>query len=56
VSVAGGLGVGGSIPIGRHLRIDLSVRDWITPIDEQVHQILTFELGAAVTFASPGRS
>jgi hypothetical protein len=54
VSIAGGLGVGASVPIGRHLRIDASVRDWITPIDDQVHQILTFELGAAVSFASPG--
>lgn len=53
VSVAGGLGIGASVPIGRHLRLDASVRDWITPIDDQIHQILTFELGAAVTFASP---
>ena len=54
VSIAGGVGVGASVPIGRHVRIDASVRDWITPIDAQVHQILTFELGAAVSFASPG--
>jgi hypothetical protein len=54
VSIAGGLGLGGSVPIGRHLRIDASARDWITPIDNQVHQIFTFELGAAVSFASPG--
>ena len=56
VSVAGGLGLGGSVPIGRHLRIDVSARDWITPIDHQVHQILTFELGAAVSFGSLGHS
>lgn len=55
VSIAGGLGIGGSIPIGRHLRIDASVRDWVTPIDDQVHQVFTFELGAAVSFARPSR-
>ena len=54
-SIAGGLGIGGSVPIGRHVRIDASVRDWITPIDNRIHQILTFELGAAVSFASPSR-
>jgi hypothetical protein len=53
VAIAGAIGVGGSVPIGRHLRLDASVRDWITPIDGQVHQVLTFELGAAVSFASP---
>lgn len=53
VSIAGAIGVGASVPIGRHVRIDASVRDWITPIDDQLHQIFTFELGAAVSFASP---
>jgi hypothetical protein len=55
VSVTGGLGVGGSVPIGRYLRLDASVRDWLMPIDGQVHQVLTFELGAAVSFGGPGR-
>lgn len=35
------------------LRIDVSVRDWITPIDDRIHQIFTFEIGAVVSFASP---
>jgi hypothetical protein len=55
VSIAGALGIGGSVPIGRHVRIDASVRDWITPIEDQAHQILTFELGVSLSFASPHR-
>lgn len=54
-SVAGGLGVGASFPIGRHVRVDVSARDWVMPIDGHVRQIFTFTLGSSVSFASPGR-
>jgi hypothetical protein len=56
VSIAGSLGAGASFPIGRHVRVDASVRDWITPINARLRQILTFELGVAVSFASPSCS
>jgi hypothetical protein len=54
-SVSGGLGLGASIPVGRHLRFDVAVRDWITQIDDQLRHTLTFEVGAAVSFASRDR-
>ena len=55
VSLGGGLGLGASFPIGGFVRIDASARDWLMEIDDRVRQILTFDVGLAVSFASLGR-
>lgn len=49
----GGLGLGTSLPLARHLFIDFSARDWLVPTNDRLRQVLSFELGATFTFASP---
>ncbi len=50
---AAGIGLGVSLPVLRHLALDLSVRDWIADLDGAVRNTPTVELGFAVGF--PGR-
>jgi hypothetical protein len=54
VEPSGSVGGGLSVPLGRHVLVDLSVRDRLVPIHDELRQIITLELGVAVSFASPG--
>jgi hypothetical protein len=53
VTPGAGVGLGASLPVVRHLMIDLALRDWIVDLDGAVRNIPTVELGVAVGF--PGR-
>jgi len=53
VTPGAGLGLGASLPVVRHLMIDLALRDWIVDLDGAVRNVPTIELGIAVGF--PGR-
>jgi hypothetical protein len=50
VSLAGDAAVGLALPIGNHLEIDLSARDWIAQIDGAIHHVPMFALGFEVGF------
>ena len=50
VSVAGDAALGIAVPIGNHLEIDVSARDWIAQIDGAVRHIPMFALGFEVGF------
>jgi hypothetical protein len=50
VSPTGGLGLGVSVPVLRHLMLDVGVRDWIADIDGHVRHVPTAALGFTVGF------
>ncbi len=50
---AAGLGLGITLPVVRHLALDLSVRDWIAGLDGVVRDVPTVQMGLSVGF--PGR-
>ncbi len=49
-SFAGDVGAGLALPIGNHLEIDLSARDWIGGVDGQIRHAPMFALGVVVGF------
>ena len=49
-SPAGGLGVGVSAPVARHLSIDLAVRDWIADLGGSVCHLPTVMVGINIGF------
>ena len=48
--VCGDVGTGLALPIGNHLEIDLSARDWIGGVDGQIRHAPMFALGVEVGF------
>ncbi len=55
VRFGGAAGLGVSIPLGRHVLVDLAARDWLVPIAGELRQTLTGSLGVTVTFAAPSQ-
>jgi hypothetical protein len=50
VSVAGDAALGIALPVGDHLEIDVSARDWIADVDGAIRHMPMFALGLEVGF------
>jgi len=50
VSLAGDAALGLAVPIGEHLEIDVSARDWIAEVDGAIRHVPMFALGFEVGF------
>ena len=52
-TLAGSFALGATLPLTRHFGIDLTMRDWLLPIDGNVRQAIVADGGLYVTFAGP---
>ena len=55
VFFGGGLGIGVSMPLSRHVAIDLGVRDYLTQAGAQIMDVVTAQLGVGFTVGGPPR-
>lgn len=56
VEPAGGLGVGMAIPFGHHFAIDVGARDWLTPVNGTLLQVISLQAGIELIFGGGAQS